>query len=313
MPLVMPEVYSFYFPETASAARAVLHDPERDAWFNQAWLGHQNALPGRFLDTWRSWSGADLSTFPHGTVSNGSSEAIRELIAGTELVIFEGEYEGYAAIATARGMPIRRLSRADPAAGLAGVSEGAVCFISDPASVDGEHWEGLGAFLDLLQTQAPSVSVVLDLAYVGAVRNPVAVRLDSPNVSAVVFSLSKPFSLYRYRVGGVYSRRPLPALAYNHWFNSLLGLKLGIELMERHAVAEVPQRYAAIQGRVVAAAVAEGEVPADTVPSNVILLARSQLAHANPRYNRLPGASRYCLTPGLHAHIYGDSPAGAAP
>ncbi|MSQ03979.1 MAG: hypothetical protein EXR71_19175 [Myxococcales bacterium] len=304
MPLVMPEVYSLYFPETAAAARELRTDPVFDSWYDEAWLGRENAVPGRFLDTWRRWSGWGLDAFPHAAIGNGSSEILRELVCGPEIVVFEGDYEGYAYNAAARGVPVRRIDRLNPFVGLEGVAPGSVFFISEPSAIDGDHWPNLAAFLAELHTRFPSLRVVLDASYVGLTREPRTVSVVWPNVGTVVFSLSKPFGLYRHRVGGMVSREHQPLFAYNHWFNSLFGLKLGTLMMDRHAPGDLPRRYAGLQEKVVRMAMERGEVGADAQPCNVLLLARGALPHAEARYNRASGQVRYCLTPGLHALIH---------
>lgn len=297
MRLVMPEVYSFYFPETAAAARELRTDPAFDSWFDEAWLGREASLPTQFLEGWRRWSGVELSAFPHAVVGNGSSELIRELVSGPAVAVFEGEYEGYAAIAAARGIPVHRLSRGE----IPALPPGTRMCISQPSARDGEYWSGLDAFLDQLD---PTIRVLLDLTYVGLVRRLQPIRCDHTVVDTVIFSLSKPFGLYRYRVGGAFTRAPLPTFAYNHWFNNLLGLKLAVRLMEHHTLDELPRKYEPIQAELVRRLVEAGAVPPDTVPSNVLLLARSTLPSEELRYDRAPGVSRYCLTPGIHAVVH---------
>jgi hypothetical protein len=190
---------------------------------------------------------------------------------------------------------------------LAALPSGTRFCVSEPSARDGEHWPHLGAFLARLQRLNPGVRVALDATYVGLVRSPTAFPVDHPNVDTVLFSLSKPFGLYRYRVGGAFTRLTWPAFAYNHWFNNLFGLKLGLKLMGRHARGELPGRYAEHQAALVAHLVSRGLLPADAEPSNVLLLARSRQELAEPRYNRAPGLSRYCLTPGLHHLVHGGS------
>lgn len=301
----MPEVYSYYFPETAAVIAELRQHADFDSWFSDAWLGRENSLPEEFLSTWRAWSGLDLRAFAHAYPCNGSAEAIRELVRGETLIVFRGEYEGYAAIAAARGMRVLRIDREDARAQLDGLSpaEDAVFCISEPSALDGEHWSGLDGLLDGLHPRFPRLRVILDLCYVGLVREPHQPRLDWPAVETVIFSLSKPFGLYRWRVGGLFSRKDQPLFAYNRWFNSLFALKAANGLMTRYAAGDLATRYAGQQQSLVDALRSRGAVPNDTVPSNVLLLARSATAHADARYNRAAGHSRYCLTPGLSKEI----------
>ncbi|MCR4312141.1 MAG: hypothetical protein NUV56_02540, partial [Candidatus Uhrbacteria bacterium] len=90
---------------------------------------------------------------------------------------------------------------------------------------------------------------------------------------------------------------------YNHHFNGHFGLKTGLEMMRRYGCGEIPQKYALEQALLVDRLINERQVPDDTVPSNALLLARSATPHTDPKCNRAPGFSRYCLTPGLHGLI----------
>src|SRR5690348_15672568 len=100
-------VYSYYYPETRRLVgqlwREEPHQLYDDAWERDLEGPH---LP--YLDAWKRWSGVDVSGFPHGYPTNGASEALKDLImlmpAGARVHVFEGEYEGYARYAQARGM-----------------------------------------------------------------------------------------------------------------------------------------------------------------------------------------------------------------
>ncbi|MCR4312075.1 MAG: hypothetical protein NUV56_02210, partial [Candidatus Uhrbacteria bacterium] len=238
--LVMSEVYSLYFTETKEVVRELRMHPDFDKWFDEAWLGRENGVPAEYLETWRTWSGLPLDGYPHRYVGNGSSEIIRELMqprydGGPTILTFDGEYDGYGHVSLAHGLgaPIkicrpryggqidipldRSLQRHDVRP---------VFWISQPSALDGEYQYGIQAVIDRITRPYPQARFVIDVSYHGLTKAPEFMpELLDPRISAVVFSLSKVFGLYKWRVGGVFSREPIPGLAYNHHFNGHFGLK----------------------------------------------------------------------------------------
>jgi len=182
-------------------------------------------------------------------------------------------------------------------------------FLSDPSAIDGEHVEGLGAFLYYLRQRLPEVKVVLDMAYVGACSR--LIRLDPsacPNVHAVLFSLSKPFGVYGHRIGGAFCRREIPSLVGNKWFKNYFSLQLGMRLMESTGDAEsLPRRYAVHQKAVIDHLKVTGELPKSAEPANVVLLARG--TQGPEEHMRAAGRYRFCLTPALDRKL---NPEGGA-
>jgi hypothetical protein len=296
-------VYSYHFPETAAVVDALWASRPRN-WYERAWE-HDDRRDLAMLDRWRSWSGVPLDGFDHRYVTHGASEAIKDLTVNVPRVhVFAGDYEGYAAFAEARDIPIQ-VHRRDVTAALAPHGDDDVWWISDPSSIDGDHWPALPQFLDALGRCWPRVRVFVDMIYIGCVRelSPISPSRH-PNVAAVVFSLSKPFGVYRHRIGGVYSRQPIRSLEGNRWFNNIFSVELADALMARYAVTEIPRRYAVIQARIVDALRGAGALPAEAVPCNVLLLARSPTG--DPAFARVAGEHyRYCLTPELDAAVRG--------
>lgn len=301
--MIVKTVYSFYYPEARSVVGRLWRE-EPHHLYDKAWekKPEESHLP--YLETWTRWSGVDVSAFPHGYPTNGASEALKDLILlmpeGARLHVFEGEYEGYARFAQARRMPVivheRDWRRAIPG----DFRRGDLCFISNPSAVDGEYWEGFDGFARTLQAYYPFVGIVLDVSYQGTVQRHRPIEASRhPNVRAVVFSLSKPFGVYGHRVGGCFSRQEIGTLYGNKWFKNYFSIELGRSLMERYPVDALPKKYAAGQRAVIERAIASARLPAEAVPSNVVLLARSALGDAE--YRRAPGTYRYCLTPGLEA------------
>jgi hypothetical protein len=297
-------VYSFYFPETAEVVDGLWRSRPQ-GWYERAWQ-HEDRRDLAMLDLWRRWSGLNLGGFEHAYVAHGASEAIKDLTVSPGRVhVFAGDYEGYAAFARARDLEVVVHPRSIAAAE-AEHRHDDVWFISDPSAIDGDHWPDLPAFLVELGGRWPTVRVRLDMIYIGCVKQlrPVDPSIY-PNVEAVVFSLSKPFGVYRHRIGGVLSRRPILSLEGNRWFNNIFSVELAIALMERYPATALPNRYAPVQERVVQELISRGELPPSSAPCNALLLARSPDGDA--AYARVPGLHyRYCLTPEIDAIVNGD-------
>ena len=302
----IPTIYSLLYPEVRATVEE-LWKAHPHLLYEQAFNRGQEKLPRLFLDAWREWTTVALGdAFPHGYATAGASEALRELIMpGIRVNTFDGDYEGFWRLADDRGIP----RRIHPREGCLTASYDAndVFFVSDPSSIDGDHWDGLDLWLKMMREVNPTVRVVVDVTYVGATKaSRVRDFSKHPNVTAVVFSLSKPFGVYYHRVGGVFSRAPIPVLASgNKWFVNPFSLALGTLLMRRFEAGELPRRYAHVQQGVLAHAIAQGIVPASTKAGNVILFGIGP--EGDVKYRRIDGVYRHCLTPGIYRAIYGES------
>jgi len=304
---VIPTIYSLYYPEVRATVEELWNSAPH-LLYERAFNRGQEKLPGLFLDAWRAWTTVKLGdAFPHAYATAGASEALRELIMpGIRVNTFAGDYEGFWRLAEDRGIPhvIRRREHSlhednyDPRD---------VFFVSDPSSIDGDHWDGLDAWIEAMGLRHPQVRIVIDVTYVGATKtNRVREFSKCPNVTAVVFSLSKPFGVYYHRIGGVFSRNPVPVLEHgNVWFVNPFSLALGTMLMRRFEAGELPRRYAHVQETVLADAIAREIVPASTKAGNVILFGISP--EGDVRNRRVDGIYRHCLTPGIYKTIYGES------
>ncbi len=304
--MISRTVYAWYYPEVAAVVQK-LWDGHHHEWYERAYTKHQDTMHEEFLDTWRNWSGVSLGkAFPHAYPANGSSEIIKDLLLPpAALHVFEGEYEGYAAIARARGMKVVTHAR-NVYVDSSLFAPGDVFWASNPSAIDGNAWSELPAFLEALRFQAPGVRVYLDMTYVGATVRPVTdiEPHRHENVAAVIFSLSKPMGTYYHRVGGCYSRQPIDALWGNKWFKNLFSLKLGTELMKRFGPTTLPKRYAETRTTVMRQLVRDGRLAESAQPSNVLLLANDT---AGPdEFRRAPNAYRFCLTEALDRHIRGE-------
>jgi len=121
-----PTVYSLFYPETQTVidriSRVYPHE-----MYTEAWTKKQDSMHDEFLEAWQLWARPSLpninwaNEFPHSYPCNGSSEAIREslaqyaadcaLLGGNgkrvpRIHVFEGEYEGYRAVAEGYGIKV---------------------------------------------------------------------------------------------------------------------------------------------------------------------------------------------------------------
>lgn len=258
LPLITPDeavsrtVYSAVWPETEALMR---HCLEREteallARHREAHTKRQDPMHQAFFDAWKGFAGAsvqvDWTTLPHAYPTAGSSEAIREIIRSAlwnqqDLVVFDGDYEGYEAMALMQGTVLHRVSRETWKETLAqwqahGTPWGragrkAQWWVSQPSALDGNVWGDFEAWLSTADT-LPDLAVWVDLCYLGLTIQPFTVDLRHPAVAGVVFSLSKVMGAYYRRIGGCFTREAQPGLWGNGWFKNLDSLYLGTRWLQ---------------------------------------------------------------------------------
>jgi hypothetical protein len=178
--------------------------------------------------------------------------------------------------------------------------------LSQPSAIDGNAWPQANEFLALLATAVQEPRVMLDVTYVGSIAEQPAMRIaaDSPAVQSLAFSLSKPFGVYYDRIGGVLCRKAMPSLFGNQWFKNLTSLQLGMALLDRHDVFDLPRRYKPIQRE--AAARISRRLGLTLSPCDVSVLAQAEATSTTDRalaaFLRRPAGDpdaslRLCLTP----------------
>ena len=316
--LVMPEseaVFADVIDGRGMGREAGLFDAYREAWTQKQDAAHQS-----YFERWIEWSSPvvelDPARFRFRYPTAGASEGIFKLMAeyaararneGFEpsVHIFEGEYEGFVAYATALALPLVRHRRGQWAQAAEQIDRHGQVWMSQPSAIDGMVWPHFEAFARLLAERRPEAELIPDLTYVGNVARPFSVALDTPNVSALVVSQSKPFGGYYHRAGGVLSSRERPSLVGNTWFKNLASLAWAETMMARFDVHELPARYHAVQ---VEAARRAGEllgldrlVACDV---NVLAIAparddQSEVLKAVHRGGDSERVVRLCLTPGM--------------
>jgi hypothetical protein len=258
LPLITPDeavsrtVYSAVWPETEALMRHCLEQETEHllARHREAHTKRQDAMHQAFFEAWKAFSATcvqvDWAALPQAYPTAGSSEAIREIIRSAlwnqqDLVVFDGDYEGYEAMALMQGTVLHRVTRETWKETLAhwqakGTPWGragrkAQWWVSQPSALDGNVWEEFEAWLNTADTLA-DLDVWVDLCYLGVTGQPFTVNLRHPSVAGVVFSLSKVMGAYYRRIGGCFTRDAQPGLWGNGWFKNLDSLYLGTRWLQ---------------------------------------------------------------------------------
>jgi hypothetical protein len=246
-------VYSLCFPETKKVLESLwnksegLHD-----MYSETWTKKQDNYHLSFAETFKEWSKPNLTVnwddFPFFYPTNGASEAIREQLAylstkeNKRIFVFDGEYEGYEAVATALNMVVVKINREKYTEYAKEFEQGGSFFISQPSSIEGNVWNEFNAFMSYLSIY-DNVSVYIDTVYVGCISKEYSIYLDFEIIKGVFFSLSKAFGVYYHRIGGVFLKEANPLLYGNMWFKNVFSMRYGEELMKQFNVYYFPKKY----------------------------------------------------------------------
>lgn len=218
----------------------------------------------------RTVSGLEHFAFKYP--GQGSSEGIFHLLVrlrtqGVAAIhVLRGEYEGYGAQAKNLGMEVIEHDY-DEVRQVPEFIEPGYWFISNPSARQGnilpDHL--INGLLDT------GHHVILDLAYVGLTREHVF-DVSHPNIAAVVISFSKPYGVFRLRLGGfIFTREELPTFYGSKWFKDCERLLQALALAETIGPNYFYSRYKPVQAAIVAALNAKFEL--GLVASDVLLLA----------------------------------------
>lgn len=245
--LIVSTVYSVVWKETEQIVRHILKN-ETDNLLERhknTHLKKQDDMHVSFFQNWINFTSeqvGDLSSFKEWYPTAGSSEGIREIIREASwkdetLIVFDGEYEGYEAIASGQGTNIIKVDRSVwketlldwKKNGVPWKTSKAQWWISNPSAIDGNYWSDFSDWLKEIGYFHGQIKVWLDLTYVGAAYSDKKIfEFGVPEVvSGVVFSLSKVMGAYYRRIGGVLSRETISGLWGNRWFKNLDSLYIG--------------------------------------------------------------------------------------
>lgn len=244
-------VYSLVFKETEDLIRKIASE-EQDVLLSRHRNAHfktQDPMHLDFFNAWKRFSSDSISfsekDFPETYPSNGSSESIFHVFANAkandlDLVVFDGDYEGYRSLAESVGVRVHIVNRNHWREVLSDWARGKTPFanrkvqwwVSQPSAIDGNVWEDYSLWIEALEKFEDRCQVWVDLTYVGraTITNPI--ELTSPVIAGFVFSLSKVMGAYYRRIGGCFSRYPIPSLWGNRWFKNLDSLYLGQRWLE---------------------------------------------------------------------------------
>jgi hypothetical protein len=213
-----------------------------------------------------------LAAFRWSYATAGSSEGLFHLLADlrtrgtTTIRVLDGEYEGYGAWAGHLGLRVEPIA-IDAAAATA--PDPAACwFVSSPSAREGNRLPA--RFVAGLADAGHRI--VLDAAYLGATEA-AGIVLDarSPAIEAVVLSLSKPYGLFRWRIGYLWSRTEIPSLFATKWFKDVGRHLLGLAVLERVGPARLWPAWVGVQRAIVHDLRSAYDAPIE--PSDALLLA----------------------------------------
>jgi hypothetical protein len=251
--MCLPES-KYIFDQILDNDRIALHD-----MYSETFTKKQDPYHVSYLNAFKDWSNPVLDVnwdnLKHSYPCAGASEAIREQIAhlksiGKDIMyIFDGEYEGYEAIAKPLGFEVVKITREQYAE--FEYLENSVFFMSNPSSIDGNLWLGFEKFMEFMNSKNKMVDLYIDVTYLGAIPFDFKINLQYENVKGLFFSLSKSFGVYYHRIGGCFLKEENPLLYGNMWFKNLLAMKYGESLMNKLTIVELAKKHSHYQDKAI--------------------------------------------------------------
>jgi hypothetical protein len=170
-------------------------------------------------------------------------------------------------------------------------------FVSNPSAIDGNIIpnEKIRELCDL------GNRVAIDLAYVGSTRKH-EFDISHENIDYAVISLSKPYGLFRFRIGYAFSKEPIDAMYGNKWFKDVTRMLQGLKAVEEYPLGTLHEQYSGMQESIITGL--NSEYGLGIVPSDVLLLGNIKTAGGLGQEQlemvsnfRRGEAYRLCLTP----------------
>lgn len=296
-------VYSYYLPEIRDLITRMTRDYPHDVFL-------RSILPGLddfhvpVMDRLIGSHAVDvpaLGQFANRYPTAGSEEGIREYMTVLQgqgvkrIYVWKGDYEGYREVARTRGIEAVDVEfEADPAALPPGH-----WFLSNPSARNGM----IVPREKVLAIAEAGHKVFYDLSYIGTTV-PVVYDVAHPNVAVVAVSFSKPYGLFYYRIGFIFSREPVATLYANKWFKNIYGLLIADRIVQEVDQAQLSAKYRSIQAEIVRSINAETGL--GLAAADVFLLANMPASsaarlpeEAQSQLNRYRRGDwyRFCLTP----------------
>lgn len=247
-------VYSLCYPETDYLLQEIWKTAESTALnqiYDNTWTKKQDVYHLTFCEEFKKWSSpntiVDWNNFEYFYPTNGASEAIREQIAYLKtkgdkpIFVFDGEYEGYEAIAVAMSMKVVKIKRDNYKSHSKDFEKGGYFFLSQPSSIDGNIWNEYDSFMKFIENY--NVDIYIDTVYIGCISKDFKINLNYNNVKGVFFSLSKAFGVYYHRIGGVFLKESNPLLFGNMWFKNIFSMYFGEKLMQKYTPQFFAKQY----------------------------------------------------------------------
>ncbi len=241
--------------------------------------------------------------YPMAGSSQGIFHALSHLksIGAEEFYVLKGEYEGYAEYGKTMGLKAKEITLDDA---LTGVKPG-YFFLSNPSARDG----------NIIPNKAISKlcddghKMILDLAYVGMTRK-YQMDLSHEDIICAFMSMSKPYGVFRFRIGGfTFTREPMDSLYANKWFKDVPALLTASRLVEEIPPGSLHGKYLKVQHEIIDEMKAKTGLPLR--PSDAFLLANipAKDAEGLPEEKmkmiapfRRGDNYRFCLTPYFEAY-----------
>lgn len=191
----------------------------------------------------------DLKEYKWRYPTSGSSEGIYHVLSNlkktevSEIYVPMGEYEGYREYGKETGIITTEfdLEDIDPKKIKPGV-----WFISNPSASDGN----IISNTTINSLCEAGHKVILDLAYVGSTKDYVF-DVSHPNIQTVLLSWSKPYGLFRFRIGATFSRTSIDSLYANKWFKDIGRILLGLKVVEEIGPHKLHPVYKSLHEKII--------------------------------------------------------------
>ena len=294
-------VYAYYYPEVREVVDKVVKNFSQELLLKSIFPGLDN-YHDSFIEKYIKYSHKyqkGLSEFSNKYFVNGSSEAIFHLLVDSifhndnkPIYVFKGEYEGYKEYAKNMGGAVTEV---DFYSDIKNLPLGR-WFISNPSAIDGNIIEN--SYIYSIANLGHEI--VLDVSYLGSTRE-YQFDLSHPNIIAVLVSLSKPFGLFYYRIGIVFTRKQMPTLYPNKWFKNILSITIGEALLDKFGIGHFYKKYLPFQKKAIENLNKETGVTIN--PSDILLLAnqvsKSVSQNKKELLSKFQRGENYrsCLTP----------------
>ncbi|MBI2129708.1 aminotransferase class I/II-fold pyridoxal phosphate-dependent enzyme [Candidatus Woesearchaeota archaeon] len=300
----MKAVYSYYFPEVKRLIDDLIIDYPHEMFLTSSNVDldyfHEPVIE-KLLKFYANVV-PDLKNFEFSYPTSGSSEGIREYLTllqskgVNQIYVLKGEYEGFKETAKTRNIAAVEidLEKISPSR-----LEKGLWFISNPSARDGNIIPNK----TIMEICDSGHKIFYDLSYAGSTTQ-YEFGINHKNVEAAAISLSKPFGLFRYRVGFTFSRNEIPSLYSNKWFKSIPALLIAERIFDNMKIDELYAKYRPVQKKIIEEI--NDEFKLAIQPSDAILLGylpKDDAAKLNPTLQELIAPFergdnyRFCLTP----------------